>query len=198
MPGPTSFRSAAALRAWFVRHHANSEALSVRIWKAHALDRGIGYSDALDEALCFGWIDGVRHRLDDDSFSIRFSPRKPRSIWSAVNIRRARALERAGRMRPPGLAAFRARQAARSGIYAFEQKPRALSPSEAKAFRANARAWSYFKARPPWYQRTSTYWVVSAKRDETRSRRLELLIRRSARGEDIPPLRRESRRAKFS
>lgn len=190
-----SFASAKEFRAWLAKHHASERELLVRLYKVHARARGMGYSDALDEALCFGWIDGVRRSLDADSYSIRFTPRKKGSIWSGVNIKRVAALEAAGRMRAPGTAAFARREEQKSRVYSFESAERQLDAAQKKRFRANARAWKDFLSRPPWYRRTSIFWVVSAKREETRSRRLEILIDRCARSEPIEPLRRPGPRA---
>jgi uncharacterized protein YdeI (YjbR/CyaY-like superfamily) len=190
-----SFRSAKAFRAWLAKHHAVETELLVRLYRVHALARGMGYSEALDEALCFGWIDGVRRSLDADSFSVRFTPRKKGSIWSGVNIRRVAALQAAGRMATAGEAAFARREERKSRVYSFENEERVLDAAQVKRFRANARAWKHFQARPPWYRRTSIFWVVSAKRAETRERRLGELIERSERGEPIEALRRTGSRA---
>ena len=176
LPEPTHFGSQAAFRAWLKQHHRTATELLVKLWKTHAAEHGLTYAQALDEALCFGWIDGVRRRIDADSFSIRFSPRKARSIWSRVNVAHVERLTRAGRMTRRGLAAFAARTAKRTGIYSFEQAPRKLAPEYLALFRANRTAWTYFQARPPWYQRTSSFWVMNAKREETRARRLAILI----------------------
>jgi len=186
---PVAFLSAAAFRAWLTRHHARKTELLIRIFKRHAHAKGMTYFDALDEALCFGWIDGVRRGLDSDSFSIRFSPRRPGSIWSAVNIRRAGALEAAGRMRAAGLAAFRARTKKRSRVYAYESRPRALSPAFAKRLRSSAAAARFFRSQPPWYQRNCSFWVMSARHEATRERRLAHLIDCSARGVPIQRLK---------
>ena len=153
------------------------------------------YYDAVEEALCFGWIDGVRRSLDQDSFSTRFTPRKPKSYWSAVNIRRATELADEGRMRTAGRAAFEAREAGKPERYSFENKPKELDPSLKKRLRANKRAWTFFQAQAPWYQRTSIFWVMQAKREATRERRLAELIARSARQEPIKPLDRRPRSA---
>ena len=186
---PTAFAGPDGFRSWLERHHGSEKELLVRCCKSHAKHKGITYTQALDEALCFGWIDGVRRRVDDDAFSVRFSPRKPKSKWSDVNIRRARQLEAAGRMRPPGLAAFHARgQSPRS--YSYESRPVELDPAYATKFRAIKRAWAYFQARPPWYRRTSAFWVMSAEREETRFKRLGILIECSKRGTTIPLLTR--------
>lgn len=187
-----SFPSAPAFRAWLERHHRTVTELTVRCAKAHAGAQGVTYLEAVDEALCFGWIDGVRRRVDADSFSVRFTPRKPGSKWSAVNIRKASALVEAGRMRPAGKAAFEAREA-RAGTrrYSYESKPEALEPAMERTFRRDRTAWAFFQSQPPSYRRTSTFWVMDARRAETRERRFETLRRCSAEGERIPLLRRE-------
>ena len=185
---PVAFATAAAFRAWLAKHHASSKELFVRCFKTSAGHLGLGHREALDEALCFGWIDGVRRSLDAESFSVRFSPRKPRSKWSLVNIRRVGELEAAGRMRKPGLAVFRARDESDPRRYSFESKPVALDPALEKRLRANGRAWRYFQEQAPWYRRTSSFWVMSAKREETRERRLGILLDCCARGMRIPVL----------
>ena len=151
---------------------------------------GITYAQALDEALCFGWIDGVRRRLDADSFSIRFSPRKPRSLWSRVNVRHVERLIRDGRMTKAGLAVFEARDQGRTGTYSFEQRKVELAAEYRRRFREAETAWAYFQGEAPWYRRTSSFWVMSAKREDTRIRRLETLIACSAARVRIGPLRR--------
>lgn len=188
-PPHTSFRSQAAFRNWLERHHDTEDELVVRLFKAHASDQGLGYAEALDEALCFGWIDGVRRSLDAVSYTIRFTPRRKRSIWSLVNVRHVERLIQSGRMAKAGLAAFEAREASRTGIYSFEQRPTELAPEYRKTFEAERKAWQDFRSRAPGYQRTSTFWVMSAKREDTRRKRLRVLIDCSARGERIPPLR---------
>lgn len=186
-PAPSTFRGPAAFRAWLRRHGRKESALTVRFVKVHVPGHGLTYAQALDEALCYGWIDGVRRRFDGDSYTIRFTPRKPRSIWSRVNVAHVERLIREGRMAAPGLAAYRARTAARTGIYSFE-RPETLAPAYRRALRAKPQARAFFDAQPPWYRRTCAYWVMSAKREETRARRLAQLIACSARGRRIPPL----------
>jgi uncharacterized protein YdeI (YjbR/CyaY-like superfamily) len=193
---PTFFRSQSELRRWLEAHHDTARELWVGFYKKHAKREGITYAEAVDEALCFGWIDGVRKSVDDSSYMNRFTPRKPRSIWSAVNIKRVGELAERGRMRPPGLAAFAARDEARSRVYAYEQRSQGLGPEYEREFRANERAWTFFEAQPPWYRRTSAWWVVSAKKEETRRRRLAALIECSAQGATIPQLTRPSRPAR--
>ena len=182
------FRNGAAFRAWLERHHATETELVVKLYKVHAKQKGLTYVDALDEALCFGWIDGVRRGGDDESFNIRFTPRRPKSVWSAVNIRKVAELEAAGRMQESGRAAFRRRSGEKSGIYAYENRQTELSPPYEKKFRANKRAWDFFQSQAPWYRRTSIYWVMSAKREETRERRLATLIETSSKHKPIPQL----------
>jgi uncharacterized protein YdeI (YjbR/CyaY-like superfamily) len=186
----TTFKTPAALRAWLRRNHATAGELILRCARTHAAAQGITYPQALDEALCYGWIDGVRHRVDTDSFSVRFSPRKARSVWSRLNVTHARRLIRTGRMARPGLAAFRAREERRTGLYSFERPPARLAPAYGRLFRADEGAWSYFQAQSPSYRRTSIHWVLSARREETRARRLGILIECSARGKRIPQLAR--------
>jgi len=185
---PRAFASAAAFRAWLEEHGGDTPELPLRLFKVHARHRGLTYKDALDGALCFGWIDGVRRSLDADSFSVRFTPRKPRSRWSAVNVRRAKELVAEGRMHATGLAAFEARTADSAG-YSFETRPAELPPAFTKRFRANAPAWAWFQAQAPWYRRSCAFWVMSAKREETRESRLGALVESSARGIPVPPLR---------
>lgn len=190
-PAPVTFASAGGFRAWLTRHHRIATEVVVRTAKAHAAGKGIGYAEALDEALCFGWIDGLRRRLDEDSFSVRFTPRKPGSLWSAVNIRKALALEAAGRMQPAGRAAFAARTERRSRRYSYESKPEALEREFERALKRDPAAWRFFQSQPPSYRRTSVFWVMEAKRPETRARRFAILLECSARRVRIPVLRRE-------
>ena len=183
---PRFFASAAELRAWFERHHATATELVVGIHRKGTGRPSITWPESVDEALCFGWIDGIRRRHDATSYTVRFTPRRPASIWSAVNVAKAEALVRGGRMHPAGHAAFAKRRADRTGIYSFERRPAALPAKYARLFRKERAAWAYFRARPPGYRRLCTWWVVSAKREETRLRRLATLIAHSARGEPLP------------
>jgi uncharacterized protein YdeI (YjbR/CyaY-like superfamily) len=185
-----AFAGVGAFRAWLERHHGREAELLVRCFKVHAADRGVTYAQALDEALCWGWIDGVRRSVDADSFSVRFSPRKRDSVWSAVNIRRAKELEAAGRMAPPGRAAFQARRSAK-GVYSFESKPTDFPAPMKRRFRANAAAFRFWSALPPGYRRTATFWCLSAKQEATRERRLDVVIACSAKGQRIPLLARD-------
>ena len=187
---PKDFRSPGSFRSWLKKHHASASALIVRLYRNHAANKGITYAQALDEALCFGWIDGVRRSFDKDSFTIRFSPRRPGSIWSRVNVAHVQRLIQEGRMAGPGLVAFQARDEKRIGVYSFEQRPTELSPGLARKFRAERKAWEFFQSQAPWYRRTSSFWVMSAKREETQERRLGILIACSGRGAPIPALAR--------
>lgn len=179
------FASAGDFRGWLGRHHGDTAELLVGFHNKASAKGGMGYPEALDEALCFGWIDGVRTRVDAESYTIRFSPRRARSIWSLVNVRHAERLIAEGRMQAPGLAAFRSRQAKRTGVYSFEQRPRELPDALARVFRANARAWAHWCGQPPGYRRTATWWVVSAVREETRLGRLSRLVEAHARSTRI-------------
>jgi len=183
---PRGFSGAAEFRAWLAKNHATVTELFVRCSKAHVA-RGLTYRQALDEALCTGWIDGVRHSVDAASFAVRFTPRRPRSAWSTINIQRFLELQAEKRVRPAGLRAFETRV---KSEYSFESRPRALAPAYLRTFRSNERAWAFFEAQPPWYRRTCSFWVMSAKQPETRERRLGVLISRSERGEGVPPLKR--------
>ena len=189
-PTPTHFKTPAAFRAWLRRHHKTASALVLRISRTHATGTGVTYAQALDEALCYGWIDGVRRRIDAESFSVRFCPRKPRSIWSHVNVRHAERLIQAKRMTRAGLAAFEAREESRTGVYSFERQPAELTPAFRRRLQSNTAAWAYYQEEAPWYRRTSSHWVMSAKREETRIRRMEALIACSAVRTRIGPLRR--------
>jgi uncharacterized protein YdeI (YjbR/CyaY-like superfamily) len=184
-PKARAFPGPAAFRVWLERNHDREAELLIRCFKVHARDRGLTYKQALDEALCWGWIDGVRRGLDDDSFTVRFSPRRPNSIWSAVNVKRARELESEGRLAAPGQAAFAARQSAK-GVYSYESKPTDLPPAMKRRFRANARAYAFWCTLPPGYRRTILFWVLSAKQEATQARRLDILIEHASRGERIP------------
>jgi uncharacterized protein YdeI (YjbR/CyaY-like superfamily) len=185
-----AFPSQQAFRTWLARHHKTASELVVRCHKAHAKRKSLTYAQAVEEALCFGWIDGVTRRVDAESFSVRFSPRRPKSIWSAVNIQRATELEAAGRMRPAGRAAFAAREERSAKRYSYEAKPTALDPAFQRELKRNRGAWEFFQSQAPWYRRTSIFWVMEAKREETRARRFGTLLECSAKRERIPLLRR--------
>ncbi len=189
---PRGFSDQGEFRAWLAKNHATATELFVRCSKANSRDGGLTYRQALDEALCVGWIDGVRHSVDATSFSVRFTPRKSRSAWSTVNIKRFQELQSGGRAKPAGQKAFEARVKSR---YSFESKPRALAAAYLRTFRSNERAWAFFEAQPPWYRRTCSFWVMSAKKPETRERRLAVLISRSAQQQGHPALKQPTARA---
>ncbi len=190
------FPTPSAFRKWLESHHASSTELWVGFHKKATGKPSITWPESVDEALSFGWIDGVRKSVDEDSYTIRFTPRRSASTWSAVNIRRAQALISEGRMRPAGLAAFEARKEDRSRVYSFEQRPQTLPSSYERKFKKNGIAWKYFQSQPPWYRRTCTWWIVSAKREETRLNRLDRLIEDSANERSIAPLTRKARTTK--
>jgi uncharacterized protein YdeI (YjbR/CyaY-like superfamily) len=173
----TFFATPAAWRRWLERHHATASELWVGFHKRHTNTKSITWPESVDEALCFGWIDGRRQSIDDTAYKIRFTPRKPTSMWSAVNVARVRELTKETRMQPAGHAAFAKRTPEKTGVYAFERtKDAKLTPEWQRRFEKNAKAWSYWKSKPPWYQRTALHWVVSAKKEETRLRRFEQLL----------------------
>jgi uncharacterized protein YdeI (YjbR/CyaY-like superfamily) len=187
---PLFFETPEQFRAWLEQHHETATEVAVGFYKKGSGKPSITWPEAVDQALCFGWIDGVRHSLDDESYTNRFTPRRPNSNWSAVNVAKVEKLKAAGLMKPAGLRAFEARTAERTGVYSFEREAAVLPPDFEQAFRADAAAWEWFEARPPGYRRTAIHWVVSAKREETRLRRLRQLIDCSAEGRAVPPLRR--------
>ncbi len=183
MSEPIYFSSPGEFRAWLEEHHETETEVWVGYWKKHTGKPSLTWSQAVDEALCFGWIDGVLRRVDDERHVQRFTPRKPASNWSAVNIAKVERLRADKRMRPAGEAAFALRREEKSGVYSYEQRHlAAFEPEQEERFRANAAAWEYWSAAPAGYRKMATWWVVSAKRPETRERRLATLIEDSAAG----------------
>jgi uncharacterized protein YdeI (YjbR/CyaY-like superfamily) len=182
------FRSAAEFRRWLESNHARESEITVGFYKKGTGKKSITFREALDEALCFGWIDGVRHSIDEERYVNRFTPRTPKSYWSAVNIARVRELKAEGRMHSAGLTAFEWRNEKLARQNASARANPAFSRSETARFRNNEAAWSFWESLPPGFRRNATWWVVSAKRDETRQRRLATLIEHSARGERIAVL----------
>ena len=186
-PAARFFRTPAEFRRWLEKNHERETELWVGFHKKGSGRPSITWPESVDEALSFGWIDGVRRSIDEESYEIRFTPRKPRSIWSAVNTRRMKELIEEGRVAEAGIRAFERRSEARSGVYSFEQRKDAkLDPALEKRFRARAKAWRFFETQPPGYRRLAAFWVMSAKKEETRTRRLDELIARSAKGERLP------------
>lgn len=185
---PVYFTSPTEFRRWLSKHSDTQSEVWIGLYKVSSGKKGITYKQALDEALCFGWIDGVRKSVDAESYMQRFSPRTAKSYWSAVNTKRVGELTKLGRMHASGLAAFDRRDRSATARYSFERETAALEPSAAKQFRANKTAWQYFESEAPWYRRVAVHWVTSAKKPETRQRRLETLIRDSAAGRRIGAL----------
>ncbi len=184
---PTFFPSAAAFRTWLRRHHASARELLVGFRKLASGLPSVTYPEALDEALCFGWIDGKRWNLNPTSYCIRFTPRRKGSIWSAVNLRHVARLTATGRMHASGLKTFRERDVEKARRYSFENRPVPFDAAATRRFKKSATAWKWFAAQAPGYRRTAQWWVMSAKRPETRERRLAVLIASSARGSKAPP-----------
>ncbi len=193
---PRFFRSADELRAWLEKAHDSVSELWIGFFNQRSGQTGITYKQALDEALCFGWIDGVRKSVDEGRYMQRFTPRKARSIWSLVNIKRVGELKALGRMCAPGLAAFARRDEKRSGVYSFERANVRWSGALERLFRASAPAWAFFQSQPPGYRRIATWFVMSAKKDETRLKRLTTLIALSEKGRRLPMLERAPRSVK--
>jgi uncharacterized protein YdeI (YjbR/CyaY-like superfamily) len=181
------FKTAAAFRAWLESHHATTAELWVGFYKKQSGRGGLSYKEAVDHALCYGWIDGLVRGVDEVSYAQRFTPRKARSHWSAVNRRRVTELRESGLMTPAGLKAFAADNN-RTAPYSYEQPPATLSSAYTKQFRAQPLAWKHFTSQPPGYQRLATFWVMIAKKEETRARRLATLIADSAAGRRIKQL----------
>jgi uncharacterized protein YdeI (YjbR/CyaY-like superfamily) len=182
----TFFKTEADLRKWFKSHHASATELWIGFYKKNSGKASITWPESVDAALCFGWIDGIRKSIDEDSYMIRFTPRKLRSIWSSVNIKRAKELLAAGLMQPAGLKAFEARQENRSGIYSYEQRTADLPDQYGKLLKKNSAAWQFFDVQSPSYKKAANWWVLSARKEETRLKRLKKLIDDSAHGRTIP------------
>jgi uncharacterized protein YdeI (YjbR/CyaY-like superfamily) len=195
LPVPTPqnvifFESPAQLRAWFQANHESATELWAGQHRKSIGRPSVTWPEVVDQSLCFGWIDSVRYSVDKESFAQRLTPRRKGSVWSAVNIKRFAELENAGLVHPKGRAAFAARDDARSAIYSYENRKRGLDIEMEDAFRKHDAAWKFFESQAPWYRRAATYWVVSAKREETRLKRLQALIDHSKVGKRIPPLSR--------
>ncbi|MEP7066253.1 MAG: YdeI/OmpD-associated family protein [Gemmatimonadota bacterium] len=188
-PAPVFFATPALFRAWLERNHEAHSELLVGFYKRDSGRESMTWPESVNEALCFGWIDGVRRRIDDESYSIRFTPRKAVSIWSTVNINKIRELIAANRVHPAGLRALERRSIGKSSVYSYENKDTAVFDAEMeREFKRNRKAWKFFEQCPPWYRRTATWRVVSAKRPETRAKRLAELIACCEAGRAIPSL----------
>ena len=179
------FSTIAEFREWLEANHSDARELQVRFYKKNSGRFNFSWSEAVDAAICFGWIDGVRNAVDEWSYTVRFTPRKPASIWSAVNIKKVEELTKLGLMRPARIAAFERRDEKKSAIYAYEQKTAALGDVHEARFRANGQAWDFFERQTAYYRRQSIWWVTSAKQEETRLRRLDRLISSSEAGEKV-------------
>ena len=182
---PLYFASSAAFRMWLSANHAKAKELLVGFHKKDSGTPSMTWPESVDEALCFGWIDGVRRRVDETRYTIRFTPRRTRSTWSLINVNRVKELIAQKRMKPAGLAAFEARQTKKTGIYAYENRPTELDEAFAKSFRRDKAAWAFFQTQPPSYRKLASWWIASAKKEETRQKRLAKLIADSAAGKRI-------------
>jgi uncharacterized protein YdeI (YjbR/CyaY-like superfamily) len=183
------FSSPAAFGRWLERNHARKSELWLGYHRKETGRPSLTWSESVDEALCWGWIDGIRKSVDAMRFTARFTPRRPGSNWSAINIRKVKALMASGKMRPPGLAAFRGRRGDRSRVYSYEQGRTAkLPPAYERIFRRKPEAWKFFRTRSGRYRRLTSWWVIDAKKEETRRRRLDILIERSEANLPIPGL----------
>jgi uncharacterized protein YdeI (YjbR/CyaY-like superfamily) len=190
-PNPIFFAKPSGFHEWLENNHDKASEIWVGFHKKSSGKPSITMQESVDEALCFGWIDSVRKGVNDTSYTNRFTKRKARSTWSAINIRRAKELISLGRMQPAGIKAFEQRRDERSAIYSYEQRHSArLSGAFERQFRANKKAWKFFRAQAPWYQRVATFWLMSAKREDTKLNRLAKLIKDSENERTISPLTR--------
>ena len=185
-PKPRFFKNAAAFRAWLEKNHATAAELLVGYYKKHTDKFNYTWAETVDEALCYGWIDGIRRRIDDDRYMIRFTPRKPRSNWSDVNVKRVAELKRMDLMQPAGLAAFKARDVEKSEQQAKTIRDPKLDANYEKTFRKKKKAWEFFQSQPPGYRRSAIAWIMVAKKAETREKRLNKLIEDSMKGRRLP------------
>ncbi len=182
---PIYFTSPGAFGAWLAEHHATEREVLVGYWRKGTGKPSLTWPESVDEALCWGWIDGVRRGVDEERFTIRFTPRKRTSNWSLVNVRKYEALLKQGRVQEPGRAAFAARREEKTGIYSFENKPKELPPEAIAALKRVKAALAFWEAQPPGYRRTIAFWIVSAKKEETRANRIARLVDVCARGERL-------------
>jgi uncharacterized protein YdeI (YjbR/CyaY-like superfamily) len=189
-PKPIFFKSPQEFYDWLKEHHETESEVYVGFFKTHTGKRAMSWSEAVDQALCWGWIDTRTNGIDEDRYMQRFTPRRPGSNWSKINVEKVATLKEAGLMRPAGIAAFEKRSDDKTGVYSFERENATLPAEYEEQLRANPAAAEYFDARPPWYRRTAIHLIMSAKREETRLKRLAQLIEDSAAGRDIKQLRR--------
>lgn len=185
---PRFFATPQEFRLWLEQNHQVETHLLVGFYKVGSGIPSMTWPESVDQALCFGWIDGIRKNLDSNSYSIRFSPRKPNSVWSPTNIRKMEELSQLGLMREPGLAIFNKRRADSSLLYSYEQNNLSLSPEFEQAFKANTPAWNFFQAQPNSYRKVAIKWVMTAKQAATREKRMQTLIQDSAESRKIKPL----------
>jgi uncharacterized protein YdeI (YjbR/CyaY-like superfamily) len=183
---PTFFPTPSAFREWLERRQAKVDALLVGFWKKSSDKKSITWPESVDVALCYGWIDGIRKSIDEFAYSIRFTPRRRGSIWSSVNIKRAQILIEQGQMQPTGLKAYHARKENKSGVYSYEQRRADLVEPYNRLLKRNKSAWHFYRKQPPYYRKVVCWWIISAKKEETRLKRLEKLIAFSAQGERLP------------
>lgn len=186
----THFTTPEAFRAWLAEHHGEEDVLWVGYWKKASGRPSLTWPESVEQALCFGWIDGLRRSIDDERYAIRFTPRRAGSTWSARNLETYAALEARGLIEPAGRSAYEGRDPEKTGVYSFERESVELSAAFRARFRANEAAWAFFQSQPPSYRTPATWWVMSAKREETRERRLATLIEDSSAGQRIRQLRR--------
>lgn len=195
MPTPISikyFRTPAGLRSWFEKNHATKREQWIGYYKKDSGTPSITWPESVDQALCFGWIDGIRKSVDDKRYTIRFTPRRTASIWSEINIKRVKELTKLGLMKREGLKVFEQRDGKKSNRYSFEQRRNPVLPAlYEKQFKSHKNAWAFFSSQPPWYRKASVWWIISAKQEKTKMQRLERLIQDSDNGNAIPALRRK-------
>jgi uncharacterized protein YdeI (YjbR/CyaY-like superfamily) len=185
---PTFFKDQNELRKWFEKNHDKEKEIWVGFYKKDSGKANFTWSQSVNQALCFGWIDGLRKSIDEDSYMIRFTPRNPKSNWSAINIKKINELTKLGLMHPAGVEEFKKRESKRSEVYSFEQNKVKLSKKYELKFKSNKKAWEFFKSLPPSTKKPSIWWVMSAKKEETQLKRLDILIKSSEKREKIPPL----------
>ena len=197
MPTPNNikyFKTPADLRSWFEKNHQKKREQWIGYYKKDSGTPSITWPESVDQALCFGWIDGVRKSVDDKRYTIRFTPRRTTSIWSVINIKRVKELKKLGLMKREGLTLFELRDGKKSNRYSFEQRKNPVLPLRyKKIFRSNKNAWTFFSTQPPWYRKASVWWIISAKQEKTKMQRLERMIRDSETGISIPVLRRKKK-----
>ena len=189
MDQPVFFKTQQAFHNWLEKNHQKKDEILVGFYKVSTGKESISYKESVDEALCYGWIDGRRQSGGDTYYTIRFTPRRPRSIWSAINIKRIQELIDAGQMKNAGLEAFTTRDESKTNKYSFERKHVELPPAFLKKLQANKKAWAYFSKKPPSYQKPAIWWVISAAKEETKEKRLQQLIEDSENNRVIPPLK---------